>query len=111
MNEAGKRSLSLSDKVQYLPGVGPRRAASLGRLGIETVGIGAPGHFLARVTVDGQEQLMDPFTGGTPISNEEAFQRIETAHTLGSLVCRSCWYTLLDDFCVHLLTTSIDYNL
>ncbi len=38
MNEAGKRSLLLSDKVQYLPGVGPRRAQSLGRLGVETAG-------------------------------------------------------------------------
>jgi ATP-dependent DNA helicase RecG len=30
--------LSLADKVQYLPGVGPRRAVLLDRLGVRTVG-------------------------------------------------------------------------
>ena len=38
MSGAGERGLSLTDKVQYLPGVGPRRAEQLGRLGINTVG-------------------------------------------------------------------------
>ncbi len=35
---AVERGPSLGDMVQYLPGVGPRRAEVLGRLGIETVG-------------------------------------------------------------------------
>ncbi len=37
MNVISPRRFSLRDKVQYLPGVGPQRAALLGRLGIETI--------------------------------------------------------------------------
>jgi ATP-dependent DNA helicase RecG len=38
MSAVAKQGMSLTDKVQYLPGVGPRRADVLGRLGIQTVG-------------------------------------------------------------------------
>lgn len=37
MNAISPHRFSLRDKVQYLPGVGPQRAALLGRLGIETI--------------------------------------------------------------------------
>lgn len=38
MTVSSRSSLALTDKVQYLPGVGPRRAAHLERLGVRTVG-------------------------------------------------------------------------
>ncbi len=38
MTAATGRTLRLTDQVQYLPGVGPRRAEALARLGIRTIG-------------------------------------------------------------------------
>ncbi|MCZ6816788.1 MAG: hypothetical protein O7F76_08885, partial [Planctomycetota bacterium] len=38
MNEPARPRLSLQDSVQFLPGVGPGRAAALSKLGIETAG-------------------------------------------------------------------------
>lgn len=47
------------------------------RLPIAVEGIGAPGHFLARVEVEGRAALIDPFYGGRVLTREEAIRRVE----------------------------------
>lgn len=55
--------------------------AVLERLGLKVYGINAPWHFLAGVQLapDGEAPLMlvDPFCGGSVLSRDEAFERIE----------------------------------
>jgi regulator of sirC expression with transglutaminase-like and TPR domain len=55
--------------------------AVLETLGVPVAGIGAPGHFLARVEVEGKPALIDPFHGGIELSLEEVRRRSE--ETLG----------------------------
>ena len=38
MSDRPPTRLTLLDSVQYLPGVGPRRAATLSKLGVRTIG-------------------------------------------------------------------------
>lgn len=47
------------------------------RLGLTVHGINAPGHFLARVQLEGSWTLVDPFFGGQILSRDEALERIE----------------------------------
>lgn len=51
--------------------------AVLDPLGIDVHGIGAPGHFLVRVQVEGAPAYVDPFHGGVVLSATEAHARIE----------------------------------
>jgi regulator of sirC expression with transglutaminase-like and TPR domain len=46
-------------------------------LGLEVEGINAPGHFMGRVKSDDGSMLVDPFSEGRLLSQEDAFQRIE----------------------------------
>ena len=57
------------------------------RVGLSVEGIGAPGHFLARIQVGKESILVDPFAEGRVLSREEAFQTMERA--LGVEVPRS----------------------
>lgn len=47
------------------------------RAGARVQGVNAPGHFLVRVRGERDWMLIDPFCGGTVLTREEAFQRIE----------------------------------
>ncbi len=47
------------------------------RVGLDVQGVNAPGHFLVRVRGQRDWMIVDPFFGGTLLSREEAFQRIE----------------------------------
>ena len=46
------------------------------RVGVWVEGVNAPGHFLARVHLPGDRLLIDPFSHGELLTEEEAFQRI-----------------------------------
>ncbi len=46
------------------------------RAGLHVEGVNAPGHFLVRVRGQDDWMLVDPYFGGTPLSREEAFERI-----------------------------------
>lgn len=46
-------------------------------LGLPTVGINTPGHFLAAVEVDSDVMLVDPFNGGRILTDEEAVEIVE----------------------------------
>src|SRR5260370_42053790 len=41
------------------------------RAGLRVVGIGLPGHFLAKAIANGEEVLFDPFHGGRVLTQEE----------------------------------------
>lgn len=47
------------------------------RIGLHVEGINAPGHFLVRVRGQSDWMIVDPYFGGTLLSREEAFERIE----------------------------------
>lgn len=47
-------------------------------LGLPTVGINTPGHFLAAVEVDSDVMLVDPFDNGRLLTDEQAVEIIET---------------------------------
>jgi regulator of sirC expression with transglutaminase-like and TPR domain len=47
------------------------------RVGIEAVGLNAPGHFLVEVRLPDGPMIIDPFHGGRPLDAEEAFERID----------------------------------
>jgi regulator of sirC expression with transglutaminase-like and TPR domain len=49
------------------------------RLGLQAVGIGLPGHFLAGVCADGRMMLVDPFHRGREVSPAEAHALMERA--------------------------------
>jgi regulator of sirC expression with transglutaminase-like and TPR domain len=55
--------------------------AVLETLGVEVLGIGAPGHFLARVEIEGRAAFIDPFHGGIQLGLDEVRRRSE--ETLG----------------------------
>lgn len=46
-------------------------------LGLPTVGINTPGHFLAAVEVDSDVMLVDPYNGGRILTDEQAVEIIE----------------------------------
>lgn len=48
------------------------------RVGVEAVGIGLPGHFVAQSTVDGQSQLIDVFDRGRIMTQAEAMALVAT---------------------------------
>ncbi|MBK8101185.1 MAG: transglutaminase family protein [Planctomycetes bacterium] len=85
---AGARDDYHAPANSYLPTVIARRRgipialclvykAVLGEIDIEVQGIGAPGHFLARVEVEGAPAFVDPFHGGAVLSTDEAYARVE----------------------------------
>src|SRR5262245_623602 len=41
------------------------------RAGLEVVGVGLPGHFIAKAVADGREVLFDPFHGGRRLTPED----------------------------------------
>jgi regulator of sirC expression with transglutaminase-like and TPR domain len=47
------------------------------RVGLPVVGVGLPGHFVAKAVRDGQEAIFDPFHGGRRLSPEECEQLVE----------------------------------
>jgi regulator of sirC expression with transglutaminase-like and TPR domain len=47
------------------------------RVGLHIEGVNAPGHFLAKVKVDNGTMLIDPYSAGRLITQEEALARIE----------------------------------
>src|SRR5262249_353768 len=50
------------------------------RIGLNVVGVGLPGHFVAAyVPPEGERQLIDVFDGAAPISREEAARRVKEA--------------------------------
>jgi regulator of sirC expression with transglutaminase-like and TPR domain len=55
-------------------------AMSVGaRAGIEVVGVGLPGHFIAKAVAENEEVLFDPFHGGRLLEPEDCIQLVETA--------------------------------
>lgn len=48
------------------------------QLGLQIEGVGAPGHFLARVQTDNGPMLVDPFFSGQVLTRDEAVARIES---------------------------------
>lgn len=50
--------------------------AVLEQLDVPVAGIGAPGHFLAQVVVEGRPALIDPFHRGVQLSEAEACERV-----------------------------------
>jgi len=47
------------------------------RAGLEVVGVGLPGHFVAKAVADGQEVLFDPFHGGRRLVPEQCEQLVQ----------------------------------
>ncbi len=47
------------------------------RAGLDVVGVGLPGHFVAKVVVDGEEVLFDPFHGGRLLTAEKCQRLVE----------------------------------
>lgn len=45
------------------------------RLGLKVWGIGLPGHFICGLEIDGSQMLIDPFTGGSILTRDEAYER------------------------------------
>jgi regulator of sirC expression with transglutaminase-like and TPR domain len=48
-----------------------------GRAGLEVVGVGLPGHFVAKAVADGEQVLFDPFHGGRLLTPEECAVLVE----------------------------------
>jgi regulator of sirC expression with transglutaminase-like and TPR domain len=51
--------------------------AVAGRAGLEVVGVGLPGHFIAKAVGGGEEVLFDPFHGGRLLTPEECAALVE----------------------------------
>jgi regulator of sirC expression with transglutaminase-like and TPR domain len=49
------------------------------RAGLEVVGVGLPGHFIAKASQDGEEVLFDPFHGGRRLTPEKCQRLVEEA--------------------------------
>jgi regulator of sirC expression with transglutaminase-like and TPR domain len=47
------------------------------RAGLDVVGVGLPGHFIAKARVDGEEVLFDPFHGGRRLTPEKCQVLVE----------------------------------
>ena len=55
-------------------------AMAIGRkAGLEVVGVGFPGHFVARAVSNGDQQVFDPFHGGRQLSREQCALMVEQA--------------------------------
>ena len=50
-----------------------------GRAGLEVVGVGLPGHFVAKAVADGEEVLFDPFHGGRLLTPADCERLVEQA--------------------------------
>lgn len=49
------------------------------RIGVEIVGIGLPGHFIAKAIGNGEEILFDPFHGGRSLTPRDCEELVESA--------------------------------
>lgn len=49
------------------------------RLGLELEGVSFPGHFLVKFSTDEGDVVLDPFSGGTPLTEEDLVERLEEA--------------------------------
>ena len=49
------------------------------RLGLELEGVSFPGHFLVKFSTDEGDVVLDPFCGGTPLTEEDLVERLEEA--------------------------------
>jgi regulator of sirC expression with transglutaminase-like and TPR domain len=47
------------------------------RAGLEVVGVGLPGHFIAKAVAEGRQVLFDPFHGGQPLSRRDCDNLVE----------------------------------
>ena len=47
------------------------------QLGLDVEGVNTPGHFMARVKADTEQLIVDPFLGGSIVTESEAFDRVE----------------------------------
>jgi regulator of sirC expression with transglutaminase-like and TPR domain len=47
------------------------------RLGLELEGVSFPGHFLVKFSTEEGDVVLDPFTGGTPLTEEDLVERLE----------------------------------
>ncbi len=50
------------------------------RAGLRVEGIGFPGHFVVRVAGDGGTLLLDPFHGGTPLTERDCQERLDRVY-------------------------------
>ncbi len=49
------------------------------RLGLELEGVSFPGHFLVKFSTEEGDVVLDPFSGGTPLTEEDLVERLEEA--------------------------------
>jgi regulator of sirC expression with transglutaminase-like and TPR domain len=47
------------------------------RIGLPLAGVSFPGHFLVRLRLRGRTLVLDPFSGGTPVSESELRERLQ----------------------------------
>ena len=68
-------------------------AVSVGRrAGLDVVGVGLPGHFIAKAVAGDEEILFDPFHGGQLLTPDECEQLIDDGHRPSSSSRpRPCW--------------------
>lgn len=71
LNEVLDRRLGLPITLSVVAMVVGQRA------GLNVVGVGLPGHFVAKAMADGQEVLFDPYHGGRPLSREQCEHLVE----------------------------------
>jgi regulator of sirC expression with transglutaminase-like and TPR domain len=50
------------------------------RLGLDLEGVSFPGHFLVKFSTAEGELVLDPFSGGMPVSEEELVERLEETY-------------------------------
>ncbi len=60
------------------------------RVGLQIQGVNAPGHFVCRVMTSDGWMIVDPYVGGSVLTSEEAFERME--HVTGRPVPRTPEY-------------------
>jgi len=49
------------------------------RLGLQLEGVSFPGHFLVKFSTEEGDVVLDPFSGGTPLTEEDLVERLEEA--------------------------------
>lgn len=50
------------------------------RLGLSLAGVGFPGHFLVKYLGPDEEQILDPFAGGTPVTEEQLAAKLKSMY-------------------------------
>ena len=50
------------------------------RLGLSLAGVGFPGHFLVKYVGPDEEQILDPFTGGTTVTEEQLAAKLKSMY-------------------------------